>query len=93
MTIAEEVFQDLQLLKKYLVNETGIQNWVASFGVGNYALTLSMKGLTKDDEYPGSRFLMAETQARGEAFRSFIRMTPKPTVSMGNICVIGFFVC
>jgi len=62
MTIAEEVFQDLQLLKKSLVNKTGILKWVASFGVGNYALTLSMKRLTKDDEYiPGSRFLMAET--------------------------------
>ena len=39
MTIAEEVFQDFQLLKKYLVNETGILKLVASFGVGNYALT------------------------------------------------------
>jgi len=61
MTIAEEEFQNLQLLKKSLVNETGILKWVESFGVGNYALTSSMKRLTKDDEYPGGRFLMAET--------------------------------
>jgi len=71
----------------------GMLKWVASFGVGNYALTLFMKRLTKDDEYPGSRFLMAETQAGGTAFLSFIRMTQKPTVSMGTICVVGFFVC
>jgi len=90
MTIAEEVFQDLQLLKKSLVNETWILKCVASFGVGNYALTLSMKRLTKDDEYLGSRFLMAETQAGWDSIWSFIRMTPKPTVSMGTICVIGF---
>jgi len=49
----------LQLLKTSLVNETGILKWVESFGVGNYALTLSLKRLAKDDEYPGSRFLMA----------------------------------
>jgi len=29
----------------------------------------------------------------GTAFRSFIRMNPKPTVSMGTMCVVGFFVC
>ena len=43
------------------INETEILKWVASFGVGNYALTLSMKRLTKDGEYPSGRFLMAET--------------------------------
>jgi len=48
------------ITKKDLVNETGILKWVASFGVGNYALTLSMKRFTKDDEYPSGRFLMAE---------------------------------
>ena len=47
MTIAEEVFQDLQLLKNLNLNETGILKWVASFGEGNYALTLSMKRLRK----------------------------------------------
>ena len=46
-----------------LVNETGILKWDASFGVGNYALTLFTKRLTKDGEYPGGRFLMAETQS------------------------------
>jgi len=51
MTIAEDVFQDLQLVQKSLVNETGILKWVASFGVSNYALTLSLKRLTKDDEF------------------------------------------
>jgi len=68
MTIAEEVFQDLHLLKKSLVNKTEILKWVASFRVGNYALTLSMKRLTKDDEYPGSRFLKAETGRIGQHF-------------------------
>ena len=37
-------------ITKKMVNETGILKWVASFGVGNYALTLSMKRLTKDVE-------------------------------------------
>jgi len=54
----------LQLLKNYLVNETGILKWVASLGVGNYAMTLSMKRFTKDDKYPGGRFLMAETKGQ-----------------------------
>jgi len=83
----------LTITKTSLVNKTGILKRVESFGVGNYALTLSLKILAKDDEYPGSIFLMTETQARLTAFRSFIRITPKPRVSMGTICVVGFFVC
>jgi len=74
----------LAITKKYLVNETGILKWIASFGEGNYALTLSMKRLTKDDS------LRQKHRPSGTAFRSFIRMTPKPTVSMGTICVVGF---
>jgi len=66
MTIAEDVFQDLHLLKKSLVNETGIPKWVSSFGVGNYALTLSMK-----------RFLMAETQAEWDSIAKFASNNPK----------------
>ena len=81
---AEEVFQDLQLLKKSLVNETGILKWVASFGVGNYALTLSMKRLTKDYEYPGSRFLMAETQAELDSISKFHSNDPKTHSFYGN---------
>jgi len=83
----------LEITETSLVNKTGILKWVESFGVGNYALTLSLKRLAKDDECSGSRFLIAETQAGGTAFRSFIRMTPSSTVSMRTICVVGFFVC
>jgi len=94
MTIAEEVFQDLQLLKKSLVNETGILKWVAFFGVGNYALTLSMKRLTgRIMSILAADSLWQKHRPGGTAFRNFIRMTPKPTVSMGTICVVGFFVC
>ena len=78
MTIAEEVFQDLQLLKKIS------SKWVASFGVGNYALTLSTKRLTKDDEYPGSRFLMAETQAGWDSISKFHSNDPKTHSFYGN---------
>ena len=84
----------MESLKTSLVNETGILKWVESFGVGNYTLTLSLKRLAKDDEYPGSRFLTWQKhRPGGTAFRSFIRMTPKPTVSMETIGVVGFFVC
>ena len=62
---------------KSLVNETGKLKWVASFGVGNYALTLSMKRLTKDDEYPDGRFLTAETQAEWDSISKFHSNDPK----------------
>ena len=91
MAIAEEVFQDLRLLQtKSLVNKTGILKWVASFSVGNYALTLSMTRLAKDDEYPGGRFLMAETQADWDSISKFHSNVPK---THSNFFVVGMCVC
>jgi len=72
----------------------GILKWVEYFGVGNYALTLSMEKLTKDYvSILTADSLWQKHRPGGTAFRSFIRMTPKPTVSMGTICVVEFFVC
>jgi len=93
MAIAEEVFQDLRLQQtKSLVNKTGILKWVASFSVGNYALTLSMTRLAKDDEYPGGRFLMAETQAGWDSISKFHPNDPK-THSFYGKYVCCWMVC
>jgi len=67
--------------------KTGILKWVASFGEGNYALTLSMKRLAQDDEYPGGRFLMAETQAEWDSISKFHSNDPK------THSFFVFFVC
>ena len=77
-------------IQKSLVNETGILKRVASFGVGNYALTLSIKRLTKDVEYPGGRFLMAETQAEWDSISKFHSNVPK---THSNFFVVRMFVC
>jgi len=78
---------------KSLVNETGKLKWVASFGVGNYALTLSMKRLTIIMSILTADSLRQKHRPSRTAFRSFIRMTPNPTVFMINSFVVGFFVC
>jgi len=84
----------LAITKKSLENETGILKWVESFGVGNYALTISMKRLTKDDKYPGSRFLMAETQAGWDSISKFHSNDNKTHSFDGNYlyCWIFLFV-
>jgi len=79
-----------RLAVKSLVNETGILKWVASLGVGNNALTLSMKRLTKYDEYPGGRFLMAETQAEWDNISKFHSNDPKTHSLYGKYFVVGF---
>ena len=79
----------LAITIKSLVNETGTLKWVRSFGVGNYALTLSMKRLTKDEEYSGSRFLVAETQAGWDS----ISNDPKTHSFYGNYLCCWIFVC
>jgi len=66
-----------------MVDETVILQWVESF-VGNNALTLSMKRLTKDDKYPGSRFLMAETQDGWDSISKFHSNDPKTHSFYGN---------
>jgi len=83
----------LAITKKSLVSETGIIKWVTSFGVGNYALTLSMKDSKRMMSIQAADSLWQKHRSSGTSFRSFIRMTPKPTLSMVNIFVVGFFVC
>jgi len=67
----------------------------ASFGEGNYALTLSMKRLTTDDEYPSGRFLMAETQAEWDSISKFHSNDPKTHSFYGkyfccwNFCLLN----
>jgi len=100
ITIAEEVFQDLQLLKisgKWNGNTKmgcifwcrqlrfeSIHAWKDSQRMLSILEADSMKRLTQDDS------LWQKHRPSGTALRSFIRMTPKPTVSMGTICVVEF---
>ena len=89
MTVAEEVFQGLQLLKKSLVNETGILKWVAFFfGIGDYAWHYPWKDSQMMMSILAADSLWQKHRLGGTAFRRFIRMTPNPTVSMGIICVV-----
>ena len=93
MTMAEEVFQDLQLLKKISGKWNGNNKMGCIFWCRQLRFDIIHERLAKDDEYPGGRFLMAETQAEWDIISKFHSNDPKTHTFYGKYFCCWIFVC
>ncbi len=80
----------LQRVKEVLMSEYGIRTWVASYGVVDFKITIGLKRLQKDIEYPSGRMIMADSEVEWSNVKNLLTQIPKTHSFYGEILLLNY---